>query len=114
MIENYEVIVKEINGGKHLIIPGIDWGYANPSYLGLLIIKETEHYYLCRKKGGGCWVSLGAQGYDSSEYIIFKKIKGGVEKPLGDWSLEYTRETMKEAKAKALQELESREKHVSI
>ena len=108
-LRDYEATIKEVDGKRHLAIPGIDWGYANPVYIGLLIIKETEHYYLCRKNGCGYRLSLGTQGYAPPNYIIFEKIPGGVKKPLGDWELEYTKETMKDAKIKALWELEHRE-----
>jgi hypothetical protein len=110
----YKIIgaIKNTKDKRSLVIEGIDWGYANPSYKGLPIVKETEHFFLCRVRGQTHRFSLSSFTYVSPKYIIFTKNGNTVKKALGDWELEYTKETMKDAKNKAVEEIRKREKEV--
>jgi hypothetical protein len=118
MIEDYEYhIIGHIINAKDkraLVVEGIDFGYANPSYKGLPIIKETKQHFLCRIRGTGARISLGAFSYSPPRYIIFTKDvvdgKNVVKNPLGDWDIEYTREDMYEKKQIALKQLDKIEK----
>ena len=118
MLENYDykIIGAIVNckDKRALVVEGTDWGYSNPSYKGLPIIKETEHFFLCRIRGQGFRFSLGAFRYINPKYIIFKKNvvdgKNVVVKPLGEWELEYTKETMKQSKKTALEKIIELEK----
>lgn len=117
MIENYEYkiigAIVNFKDKRALIIYGIDFGYANPSYLGLPVLKETEHYILCRIRGGSGRVSLGSFSYHSPRYIIFEKnvIDGEkvIKNPLGDWEFEYSKDTMKKRKQIAFKKIEEME-----
>lgn len=108
-------IIGAIKNGKDkraIVIFGIAWGYANPQYKRLPIIKETEHYFLCRVRGGTDWVSLGATSYFHPRYIIFTKNPDDktIKNPMGDWELDYSKKDMYEKKQIALNKIEEMER----
>lgn len=101
--------IQEINGIKYFKIEGVDEGSAN--LYGLKIIKETEHFVLCRKSGYAGWFAIGQQTYRSPSYNIYKKSEDEIVELLcGIWEKEYSRNTMKDAKKEALQKIEELEK----
>jgi len=100
--------IEEVEHKRWIWVSGIDFGYANRK---LLIIKETKHFILARKKGTQSWIALSTFGYSQPEYIIFKKKnKKEIVDGLGEWTLEYNRETMKEARRKALEKIDELER----
>lgn len=90
----------EVKGKKCMAIPGVDFGGS------LEILKETDTHILCRKPGSMGWSGIGTQSYSAPEFIIFEKEGDGVKEALGSESFEYTRETKKEVRAKALEAFE--------
>lgn len=101
---NWTYKIQMIDGIRYFKIEGTDNGSANPH--GFKIIRETEHFILCRKSGGMGWFSIGTQVYYKPSYYIYKKSEERiVEQLFGVWEKEYTRETAKETKNEALQKI---------
>ena len=78
-------------GKKLYNIVGLDYGYGAK----IILIKESENYYLFRVSGRSNWTGLGETSYTPPEYLIYKKV--GNNKVEDICYCEYTKESKKEA-----------------